>query len=269
MRKNTTGMSVAIASDARNTPRSVCDAIAGRRTDSGCLAGSLSTSIGHRKSFQLAMVANTDTTPRIGLDIGRTTDQNSRYELAPSTLAASNTSRGRLSKNRATSTTLNALAPDGSHTAKKLLMSDVPSTGGLRIVSYSGTSSTTLGTNNVAITRPLTILPQAGRRTDSTYPPVVATSSCTNHDPAAIQIVLRKYLLIWTSFHASEMFSQRMPCGKIASGDRMMSCVGVTANFASSNIGPMPTTMSSTRRITCSVLIVALTRETRHSCVET
>ena len=115
---------------------------------------SLSTSIGHRKSFQLAIVANTDTTPRIGLDIGRTIDQNSRNGLAPSTLAASNTSRGRPSKNRVISTTLNALAPDGSQTAQKLLISDVPTTGGLRIVRYSGTRSTTLGTNRVATTRP-------------------------------------------------------------------------------------------------------------------
>ncbi|CPU65826.1 Uncharacterised protein [Mycobacteroides abscessus] len=50
----------------------------GRRTDSGWIAGSLSTSSGQRKSFQAAMTANTETTPTIGRDIGSTTDQNSR-----------------------------------------------------------------------------------------------------------------------------------------------------------------------------------------------
>ena len=64
------------------------------------------------------MIANTDTTPRIGFDIGSTTDQNSRNGPAPSVLAASNTSRGRLSKNRFTSRMLNAFAAVGSHTAR-------------------------------------------------------------------------------------------------------------------------------------------------------
>ena len=64
------------------------------------------------------MTANTDTTPRIGLDIGSTIDQNSRNGPAPSTLAASKISRGRLSKNRFTRTMLIALAPAGSQTAQ-------------------------------------------------------------------------------------------------------------------------------------------------------
>ena len=70
------------------------------------------------------MTANTETTPRIGFDIGSTIDQNSRNGPAPSVRAASNTSRGRLSKKRFTRMTLNALAPAGSHTAQKLLISD-------------------------------------------------------------------------------------------------------------------------------------------------
>ena len=41
-------VSVEIASAARNTSSSVCDCTAGRRTDSGCTAGSGSTSMGHR-----------------------------------------------------------------------------------------------------------------------------------------------------------------------------------------------------------------------------
>ena len=58
---------------ARNTPSSVCGWIEGRRTDSGCSSGWVSTSSGHRKSFHEASTANTDTTPRIGRDIGSTT----------------------------------------------------------------------------------------------------------------------------------------------------------------------------------------------------
>ena len=64
------------------------------------------------------MIANTETTPRIGFDIGSTIDQNSRNGPAPSVLAASKISRGRLSKNRFTSRMLNAFAAIGSHTAR-------------------------------------------------------------------------------------------------------------------------------------------------------
>ena len=46
------------------------------------------------------MTANTETTPRIGRDIGSTIDQNSRNGPAPSIRAASKISRGRLSKKR-------------------------------------------------------------------------------------------------------------------------------------------------------------------------
>ncbi len=72
------------------------------------------------------MTANTETTPRIGRDIGSTIDQNSRNGPAPSVRAASKTSRGRLSKKRLTSRTLKALAPAGSQIAQKLLISDWP-----------------------------------------------------------------------------------------------------------------------------------------------
>ena len=64
------------------------------------------------------MIAKTVTTPRIGRDIGSTIDQNSRNGPAPSVRAASNTSRGRLSKNRFTSRMLNAFAAAGSQTAR-------------------------------------------------------------------------------------------------------------------------------------------------------
>ena len=64
------------------------------------------------------MIANTETTPRIGRDIGSTIDQNMRNGPAPSVFAASNTSRGRLSKKRLTNRMLKAFAAAGSQTAQ-------------------------------------------------------------------------------------------------------------------------------------------------------
>ena len=46
-------------------------------------------------------------------------------------------------------------------------MSDVPISGGSRMVRYSGTSSTTAGTNSVASTSPLSDRAARGRSTDS------------------------------------------------------------------------------------------------------
>src|SRR6188472_1451448 len=112
------------------------------------------------------MTANTETTPSTGLDIGSTTDQNSRNGPAPSVRAASNTSRGRLSKNRLTTMTLKADAPAGSHTAQKVSNRRTWTTGTSRTVRYSGTSSTTAGTNRVARTRPVSIGAYRGRSTD-------------------------------------------------------------------------------------------------------
>src|ERR1700761_3792861 len=154
--------------------------MAGSRTDSGCTdAGSLPpgrTRFGPRKSFQVLMIANTVTTPITGFDIGSTIDQKRRNGPAPSVCAASKTSRGRLSKKRITSTTLNALAPDGNHTAQKVLSRDPPNPRGCRIVRYSGISRTIDGRNSVAITRPVMILPYLGRRMLRANPPVVETT---------------------------------------------------------------------------------------------
>src|SRR4051812_38723245 len=100
------------------------------------------------------MMAKTETTPRIGFDIGKTIDQKRRNGPAPSVRAASKTSRGRLSKKRLIKTTLKALAPAGNQTAQKVLINDWPSRGGFRMVRYSGTSRTTDGTNSVPSTSP-------------------------------------------------------------------------------------------------------------------
>jgi hypothetical protein len=103
---------------ARKTPSEVCAWIEGSRTESGWRSGFVRTSSGQRKSFQDARIANTDTMPRIGFDIGSTIFQKSTKGPAPSTCAASKISRGRLSKKRVTGMTLNALAPAGSQTAQ-------------------------------------------------------------------------------------------------------------------------------------------------------
>src|SRR5438067_13214748 len=124
MRKPATGTRHAMNIAARKTPSSVWDWIVGSRTDSGCLFGSASTRSGQRKSFHEASTAKTDTTPRIGFDIGSTIFVNSVNGPAPSMRAASKISRGRLSKKRFTITTLNALAPAGHHTAQELLMDE-------------------------------------------------------------------------------------------------------------------------------------------------
>ena len=98
------------------------------------------------------MTANTDTTPRIGRDIGSTIDQNSRNGPAPSTVAASNTSRGRLSKNRLHQHDVERARAGGQPTPSRVDAGDGAASGTSRTVRYSGTSSTTAGTNRVAST---------------------------------------------------------------------------------------------------------------------
>ena len=138
-----------------SVPRSVVARKVGRRTESGCSSGLVRTRRGQRKSFHEAITAKTETTPRMGLLIGRTIDQKSRNGPAPSTRAASSISIGRLSKKRFISTTLKALAPAGSQTAQYVLSSDPAGPGGSRIVRYNGTRRTTPGMNNVARTAAL------------------------------------------------------------------------------------------------------------------
>src|SRR5260370_22823629 len=120
IRKPAIGTRQAMNIAARKTPSSVCDWIVGRRTESGCLFGSVSTSSGQRKSFQDASTANTETTPRIGRDMGSTTETKSRNGPAPAIRAGSKISRGRVAKNRFTTTAFNAVAPAGSQVAQYL-----------------------------------------------------------------------------------------------------------------------------------------------------
>jgi hypothetical protein len=57
---------------------------------------------------------------------------------------------------------------------------------------YSGTSSTTAGTKSVVRSSALITFAYDGRRTESAYPPVVATTICVSHEPNASTIVFQK-----------------------------------------------------------------------------
>src|ERR1700751_2312707 len=88
-RKPAMGTRHAMNIAARKTPSDVWAWIDGRGTEGGGSFGFGSTSSGQRKSFHDASTAKTETTPRIGFDIGSTIDQNSRNGPAPSLGAAS------------------------------------------------------------------------------------------------------------------------------------------------------------------------------------
>src|ERR1044072_7597783 len=98
-----------------------------------CLAGSGRVSIGQRKSFHTPTTAKMETTPRIGREIGRTTERRGRMEGGPAIEAASSSSCGIESKNRLSRKMLNAFVTDGSQIAHGLLR---------RFRSKIGTSST-------------------------------------------------------------------------------------------------------------------------------
>src|SRR5262245_16930938 len=81
------------------------------------VSGDGMTSFGQRKSFQTAVTAKIETTPRIGRDIGRMIDQRIRSGVAPSTVAAAMMSSGMESKKRFNRKILNAFATVGSQIA--------------------------------------------------------------------------------------------------------------------------------------------------------
>ena len=103
---------------ARKTPSSVCDWIVGRRTDSGCRSGFVSTSSGQRKSFQDASTAKTETTPRIGFDIGSTTETEQAERAGAVDARRLEDLAREVVEEPLHSTTLKALAPAGSQTAQ-------------------------------------------------------------------------------------------------------------------------------------------------------
>src|SRR3954467_4774261 len=98
---------------------------------------------------------------------------------------------------------------------------------------YSGTSSTTAGTKSVASRRPLISFAYFGRSTERANPPVVATTICTAHEPAARKTVFQKQRATSTFIQASRRLCQAVPCGKSDIGWLIVSLVGVIADFAS------------------------------------
>src|SRR3984885_5589369 len=100
------------------------------------------TSFGQRKSFQTAVTAKIETTPRIGRDIGRMIDQSVRSGDAPSTMAAAIRSSGIESKNRLSRKMLNALAISGSQIAHGLPIRFQCTMGSADIVTYCGITTT-------------------------------------------------------------------------------------------------------------------------------
>src|SRR6266480_2850299 len=107
--------------------------------------GDGSTSNGHRKSFQTAVMEKMETTPRIGRDIGRTMDSNVRSGPAPSIAAAAMRSCGIESKNRLSRNMLNALVTAGSQIAHGELSMCQCRIGRLITVTYCGMTSTVEG----------------------------------------------------------------------------------------------------------------------------
>jgi len=134
MRNSTTGTMSARNRAAIPMLSSYSSTILGRATEMGCMSGRCSTSSGQRKSFHDATIVSNDTTARIGFDSGSTRLTRIRTPPAPSILAASNSSRGSESKNRLITSTLNAFAAAGSHTAQYVLSRLTPRPGMSRIV---------------------------------------------------------------------------------------------------------------------------------------
>ena len=194
------------------------------------------------KSFHAASTAKTDTTPRIGRDIGSTMLQNSRKSLQPSTRAASMISRGQVVEE----------ALDQRHVE------------GARAGRQEGAPE---GVDQVRVRerhvqhrqverheqdhgrhehrrqhqrRRAPGCPTAAGST-ARSPPVTATTICVAQEPAAITTVFQKYSLRSMSTQAVRRFSQSMPFGHSAIGLRSVSWVGVIADFASHRIGPRAT----------------------------
>ena len=188
------------------------------------------------------MIANTDTTPRIGFDIGSTIDQNSRN--GPGAVGA-----GRL-EDLARQIVEEPLDQQDVERVRAGRQPDRPEgvdaatwpiSGGCRIVRYSGTSSTTAGTNRVASTSPLRICAYFGRSTDEHV--AAGRRDDELHDPGAERDPDRVDEVradVDRRSRPSTRFAQSMPFGKSASGVRRVSCVGVIAAFASQSSGPSP-----------------------------
>src|SRR6201990_1860067 len=105
------------------------------------VSGDGMTSLGQRKSFQTAVTAKIETTPRMGRDIGRMIDHSVRNGDAPSICAAAIRSSGIESKNRLSRKMLNALATSGSQIANGESIRLMCTNGRLMAVKYCGAIS--------------------------------------------------------------------------------------------------------------------------------
>src|ERR1051326_5284920 len=96
------------------------------------------TSSGHRKSFHVAKMVNIETTVSAGSEFGSTMRLKICQEFAPSILAASINSLGRVSKKLFRMMMLKALAASGSQMAHHVFTNEMFKSGRLITVKYWG-----------------------------------------------------------------------------------------------------------------------------------
>ena len=149
------------------------------------VSGDGMTSFGQRKSFQTAVTAKIETTPRIGRDIGRMIDQSVRSGDAPSIRAAAISSSGIESKNRFSRKMLNAFATIGSQIAHGESSRLTCRIGRSITVTYCGTMSTIAGIIRVASISARITLPKIGRSLDSAYAAAMSKTSWNSTAPIA------------------------------------------------------------------------------------
>ena len=178
---------------ARKTPSSVCAWIVGRRTDSGCLFGSVRTSSGQRKSFHEASSANTETTPRIGRDIG----QHDRAEQAERAAAVD----PRRLEDLARQVVEEALHQHDVERARAGRQPDRPVAVDERVVDQRRVHDLDVERNEQHDrgdeergrgASALIGFAYRGRSTESANPAVVATTIWQSHEPNAITIVFQR-----------------------------------------------------------------------------
>ena len=178
---------------ARNTPSSVCDWIVGSRTDSGCLFGSVSTSSGQRKSFQEASTAKTETTPRIGRDIGSTIfDEQTERPGAVDARRLEDLAR------QVVEEPLHEHDVEGARAGRQ---PDRPVAVDERVMDERRMHDLDVERHEQHDRRheqrrraaaPVMTLAYFGRSTESAKPPVVATTICESHEPNASTTVFQK-----------------------------------------------------------------------------
>src|SRR5579875_2502880 len=146
-------------------------------------------SSGQRKSFQTLTTAKIETTPRIGRDIGSTTDHSARNGPAPSIDAAASSSCGTESKKRLSRKMLKALATVGSQITQGEFSMLQCRKGTLFAVRKAGSASTVVGIMRVASIAPSTRLPSTGRSLEKAYAAATSKTSWNSSAPSAYTVV--------------------------------------------------------------------------------